>query len=177
MACDLLTVDTARLSRLWVLFFIEVGDRRVHLAGVTANPDNQWVTQQARQIVDELPGHTRFLVRDRDAKFSRSFDAVFASEDIATIRTPPGAPRANAFAERWVRSLRRECLDNVIILGRRHLEAVVADYVDHYNTHRPHRSLDQQPPRPAPPETTRAGPARVIRRQRLGGISEYRLVA
>ena len=160
-----------------MLFFIELDSRRVHLAGVTTNPDNQWVTQQGRQLVESLAGPIRFLVRDRDTKFSRAFDAVFASESVATIRTPPGAPQANAFAERWVRSLRRECLDNVIILSRRHLEAVLADYVDHYNTHRPHRSLGQQPPQPTTAAVTRAGPTRVIRRQRAGGINEYRLVA
>jgi putative transposase len=180
LACDFFTVETLWLTRLYVLFFIEVDSRRVHLAGVTAHPNGVWVTQQARNLVmglgQALPTR-RFLIRDRDAKFSGPFDEVFASEGTRVIRTPVRAPQANACAERWVGTVRRECLDWVLIFGRRHLEAVLRVYVDHYNSHRPHRSLALRPPEPV----SRAGDRcsvladlRVRRRDRLGGlIHEY----
>ena len=150
LACDFFTVDTVLLRRLYVLFFIELDTRKVYVAGVTAHPTGAWVIQQARNLSYELAQRSRpvkFLIRDRDTKFTAGFDEVFRSEGIRTIRTPIRAPRANAFAERFVGTIRRECLDRMLIFGRRHLEAVVHEYVEHYNSHRPHRSLGQLPPR------------------------------
>jgi len=164
-----------------VLFVIEVASRRVQVLGVTAHPMGEWVTQQAHNLfmaVDDRVGRFRFLVRDRDAKFTAAFDAVFAAEAIEVLRTPVRAPRANAYAERWVGTVRREVLDRMLILGCRQLEAVLAEYVAHYNGHRPHRALGQAPPLgPAePPVVVPAG--RVLRRDRLGGlIHEYGQVA
>lgn len=180
IACDLLTIDTVFLRRFFVLFFIEIETRRVHLAGVTSNPDASWVTQQARNLVgrwDTFP--FRFLVRDRDSKYAGGFDEVFASEGTRVIRTPIKAPRANAFAERFVGTLRRECLDRILIFGRRHLDVVLRAYVTHYDGHRPHRSLDMSPPAPqSPPVTAGAPPSSVIRRDVLGGlIHEYERAA
>ena len=151
IASDFFTVETLWLGRLYVLFFIEIGTRRVHLAGCSANPDGRWTTQQARQptwSLAERPQPIRFLIHDRDSKFSRACDNVFRSEDIEIIRTPFRAPNANAFAERWVRTVRRDCLDWLLITSRKQLEHVLRVYVDHYNRHRPHRALDLTPPAP-----------------------------
>ena len=131
LECDFLTVDTLFLKRFYVLFFIELATRRVHLAGVTTNPDGRWVTQQARNLLMQLDDEgvrPRFLVRDRDSKFTREFDEVFRSEGIRVIKAPVRAPKARAHAERWVGSVRRECLDRLLIVGRRHLQHVVATY-------------------------------------------------
>jgi putative transposase len=181
VACDFLTVDTVWLRRLYVLFFIELGSRRVHFGGVTANPHERWVTQQARNLVMTLAQRERpvhVLVRDRDSKFTRGFDEVFRSEGIRVIRTPVRAPRAKAHAERWVGSLRRECLDRILILGRRQLELVVRAYIGHHNEHRPHRSLEQRPPLAKPPPAERLPPNQVGRRDRHGGlIHEYYAIA
>jgi hypothetical protein len=149
LACDFFTVDTVLLRRLYLLFFIEVDTRRIHLAGVTAHPVGEWATQQARNLVWALSERSRaakFLLRDRDAKFAASFDEVFCTEGVRTIKAPVQAPRANAFAERFVGTVPRECLDRLLIFGRRHLEQVLAKYLVHYNEHRPHRALDQQAP-------------------------------
>ena len=183
IACDFLTVDTVLLRRLYVLVFIELATRRAYIAGVTANPTGAWTTQQARNIIgaftDERDTPIRFLIRDRDSKFTTAFDEVFQSEDIRIVRSPARAPKANAIAERLVGTLRRECLDRLLIVNRRHLERVLQAYVDHYNHHRPHRSLDQRPPAlpsavPRPP----GDPANVHRRDRLGGlIHEYEIAA
>ena len=179
-ATDFFTVETIRLKTLYVLFFIELSTRRVHPAGVTAHPDSAWVTQQARNLaIDKRLSGVRFLLRDRDAKFSGPFDAVLRAEGVRVIRTPVRAPRANAFAERFVGTVRRECLDHVLIYGRRHLERVLQTYVAHYLDERPHRGL-----RLAVPAGTRAPQARratqtpVERRDVLGGlIHEYRRAA
>jgi putative transposase len=180
LACDFVTVDTVFLRRLFVLFFIEIETRRVHLAGVTSNPEGFWVTQQARNLVvrwDSVP--FGFLIRDRDSKYAGGFDDVLASEGTEVIRTPIRAPLANAFAERFVGTLRRECLDRTLIFGCRHLESVLQSFIAHYNGHRPHRSLDMNPPAPRPPSVTFDAPSgSVIRRDVLGGlIHEYERAA
>jgi putative transposase len=181
LAVDFFTVDTVFLKRLYVLFVIEVATRRVHVLGVTAHPSGEWVAQQARNLLmalDDRGSRFRFLVRDRDAKFTAVFDAVFAAEAIQVLITPVRAPRANAYAERWVGTVRREVLDRMLIFGCRQLRAVLAEYLDHYNGHRPHRALGQAPPLgPAePPVVLPAG--NVARRDRLGGlIHEYAQVA
>jgi putative transposase len=143
--------------------------------------NERWVTQQARNLVLTLAEQerpVRFLVRDRDSKFTRGFDEVFRSEGIRVIRTPVRAPEAKAHAERWVGSLRRECLDRLLILGRRQLERVVRAYIRHHNEHRPHRSLEQRPPLAKPPPTAQLPPTQIGRRDRLGGlIHEYYPIA
>ena len=180
IACDFFTVETLWLGRLYVLFFLELGTRRVHLAGCTPNPDGAWTVQQARQLAWSLPERARpmrFLIRDRDSKFSRAFDEVFRTEGVEIIRTPYRAPNANAFAERWVGTVRRDCLDWLLITSRRQLERVLCVYVEHYNTHRPHRALDLKPPVPVPGlHLVDPRPIdQLQRRQRLGGlINEYR---
>jgi len=181
LAIDFAHVDTVCLRRLYVLVVIEHGRRRVHLAGITAHPTGAWITQQARNLLMDLGDRAdrfRFLIRDRDSKFTTAFDAVFAGADIRIIRTPPQAPRANAIGERFIGTLRRECLDHILIAGPRHLDIVLREYVQHFNTHRPHRSLDQRPPAgDAPPPRPGAG-IRVLRRDRLGGlVHEYLQVA
>jgi putative transposase len=171
MACDFFTVETAWLRTLYVLFFIEHGSRRVRLAGVTANPDGVWMRQQARNLtVEERLHNVRFLLHDRDAKFSGPFDEIVRGDGVRVIKTPVGAPQANAIAERWVRSVRNECLDHVLVFGRRHLEQILCNYVTHYNVERPHRSVDLAPPvasrepRGSPPASS------VLRRDVLGGV-------
>jgi putative transposase len=180
LAVDFAHVDTVLLRRLYVLVVIEHSTRRVHLAGITAHPTGAWVTQQARNLLMDLGDRAeqfRFLIRDRDSKFSPAFDAVFSGTDIRIIRTPVRAPRANAIAERFIGTLRRECLDHLLIAGPRHLAVVLQEFVEHYNTHRPHRSLDQHPPagRTPPPSGAMIRP---LRRDRLGGlVHEYVHVA
>jgi putative transposase len=180
LAVDFAHVDTVFLRRLYVLVVIEHGCRRVHIAGITAHPTGGWVTQQARNLLMDFGDRAeqlRFLIRDRDSKFTAAFDAVFAGADIRIIRTPIRAPRANAIAERFIGTLRRECLDHMLIIGRHHLAVVLREFVEHYNTHRPHRSLDQHPPagRTSPPSGATVRP---LRRDRLGGLlREYLQVA
>jgi putative transposase len=162
---------------------LELDSRRVYLAGVTANPNGGWVTQQARNlllVLGDRRRRVRFVLRDHDAKFSRSFDAVFCSEGAEVLLTPVQAPNANAYAERWIRTVRAECLDWLLIVGRGHLEQVLRVYVQHYNAHRPHRALQLQPPDPAVGLTLTGmdQPARVRRRDLLGGlVHEYRQAA
>ncbi len=183
VACDFFTVDTIWLRRLYVLFFIELDTRRVHLAGVTANPNATWVTQQARNLMLHLEEHgrrARFLIRDRDAKFCRAFDDVFRSEGADVVWTPVRAPNANACAERWIRTIRAECLDWLLIVGREHLKRVLRVYVDHYNRHRPHRARGLRPPDPPAPVqlVSRGQRDHVHRRDLLGGLlHEYRRAA
>jgi putative transposase len=177
VACDFFCVETVRLKALYVLFFIELSTRKVHLAGVTANPNSAWVTQQARNlaIADRL-ARTRFLIRDRDAKYSGRFDEVFRSEGVRVIRTPIRSPRANAFAERFVRTVRGECLDHILVWNERHLRRALNEYVSHYNTERPHRGLSLQTPSPRP--TLNHTDGEMVRVDRLGGlIHEYRRIA
>ncbi len=153
----------------------------MHLAGITAHPTGEWVTQQARNLLMNLEDHAdafKFLIRDRDAKFTSAFDAVFTAVGERIITTPVRAPRTNAIAERWIASAHRECLDRMLITGERHLRLVLNEYTDHYNLYRPHRALQQNPPsgRPHPPAL--GANARVLRRDRLGGlIREYAQVA
>jgi putative transposase len=179
IACDFFTVETLWLGRLYVLFFLELGSRRVHVAGCTANPDGSWTAQQARQLawsLSERATPARFLIHDRDSKFTRAFDEVFRSEGVEIIRTPFRAPQANAFAERWVGTVRRDCLDWLLISSRRQLERVLRVYVDHYNTHRPHRALGLTAPTPGPRLrlVSPGPPDQLRRRDRLGGlIHEY----
>jgi len=183
IACDFFTVETVLLKRIYVLFFIELGTRRVHLAGSTSTPSGTWVVQQARNLAIERADRReplRFLLHDRDAKFSAAFDEVFRTEGVAVIRTPVQAPNANAHAERWVRTVREECLDWLLIVGRRQLERVLRTYVDHYNEKRPHRALGLVAPHP-PDELMRvpvASPLQLRRRDRLGGLlHEYERAA
>jgi putative transposase len=166
---------------VYVLFAIEVATRRVHVLGVTPHPVGEWVAQQARNLVMNLEvdiGRFRFVLRDRDIKFTAAFDAVFAAEGIQMLHTPVRAPRANAYAERWVGTVRREMLDRMLIFGCRQLRSVLAEYTDHYNLHRPHRALGQAPPL-GPSQPPAVGPAAtVVRQDRLGGlIHEYAQVA
>jgi putative transposase len=177
LACDFFTVETISPRRFYVLFFIELESRRVHLAGCTRNPSGAWVTQQARNLsFTGLFERVRFLIHDRDSKFCASFDEVFRSEGIQVVHTPIRAPQANAYAERFVRTVRAECLDWLLIVGRRHLETVLRSYTAHYNRERPHRGLALQPPEPATASQQQNG--KIERRDRLGGlIHEYHRAA
>ena len=175
LACDFLTVDTAFLRRLYVLFFISLETRRIEYVACSSNPDGRWVAQQGRNLVMQLGDEQpfRFLIHDRDAKFSQGFDEVFRSEGIKVIRTPVQTPNANAHAERWVRTLRADCLDRILIFGHRHLEHVLRSHHRHYNAHRPHRALRLRPPDGCEP-TPRGATDRLRRRDLLGGlIHEY----
>jgi transposase InsO family protein len=182
LAVDFFTVETMWLQRLYVLFFIELGTRRVHVSGCTPNPTAEWVTQQARQLtwtMAERSASFHFLIRDRNQKFTGGFDEVFRSTGLEIIRTPFRSPHANGVAERFVRTVRSECLERLLILNDQHLDRVLDIFVAHYNGHRPHRALTLTPPSPTRPLSAPAwGEARVQRRDRLGGvIHEYVLAA
>ncbi len=178
LAVDFFIVETVWLKTLYVLFFLEIGSRRVHLAGCTAHPSADWVVQQARNLSWKIADggfRPRFVLRDRDTKFTRAFDDVFRSEGVQIVRLPVRAPRANSFAERWVGTARREVLDHLLIFGRRHLEGVLREFVRHYQEARPHQGLGQQIPCP-PPALARQPPpgGSIVRNDRLGGlIHEY----
>jgi putative transposase len=188
VATDFFSVDTLRLERLYVLFFIELGRRRVWITGVTAHPHALWVTQQARNVTGDIVDEgitAKFLVRDRDTKYVAGFDEVFRSKGAQILRTPYRTP--NAFAERFVRTIRAECLDHLLIVNARHLERVLHSYARHYNQHRPHQGISQEIPRPTP-SAPFGSPARgqnppshlrhIRRHDRLGGlIHEYDLAA
>ena len=179
VACDFFSVDTISLRRLYVLFFIHHGSRRVFLAGITTNPTWAWVTQCARNATADLCDagiDVEFLLRDRDAKFAPAFDAVWQGEGARIVRSPVRAPNANAIAERWVRTVRSECTDRLLIVNERHLRRVLERYVSHYNQHRPHRGLAMHAPYPRgnAASSTPARTTRVRRHEVLGGlINEY----
>jgi putative transposase len=177
LASDFFTVYSLWGATLYVLFFIELSTRRVHVAGCTARPDSEWVTQQARNLwvcLEDRAKRVRFLIHDRDAKYGGDFDVVFRASGVEVIRTPVKAPRANAFAERWVKTVKSECLDWLLIVGPRHLQAILQDYADHYNFGRPHRGLEFRRPEPHPRPRHPVPAANVRRRTRLGGLlSEY----
>ena len=182
VACDFFTVDTALLRRCYVLFFIDIPTRRVLSAGVTANPTGAWTTQAARNLFlrygDQITS-ARALLRDRGTQFIDSCDEILCTEGLKVLKAPVGAPVANAFAERWIGSIRREFLDRTIIWSQRQLERLTIDYIDHYNQHRPHRSLNQRPPMaPAPSLDTHPHQLQVTRSTRCDGlINEYRHAA
>ena len=172
VAADFFSLDTIFFKRLYVLIYVHLATRRVLLASCTAAPNHDWVTQQVRNLcwkLEEVGIGLRFVIHDRDRKFAPQADRVFRSAGAPVIATPLMAPRANAYAERWIGSCRRECLDRILILNQRHLEAVLGEYCLHFNQERPHRSLGLRPP------ASRGDPipqisGRVERRTRLGGL-------
>jgi putative transposase len=168
------------LRWLYVLFVMEIETRAVHILGVTTHPTGAWTAQQARNLLMDLgerASNFRFLIRDRDSKFIAAFDEVFSGNGTRVIKTPVRSSRANSYAERFVGTLRRECLDHVLILGERHLREVLAEYAWHYNGHRPHQAMRQEPPLRRPGHVVDIT-ARIERRQVLDGlISEYRRAA
>jgi putative transposase len=183
LACDFFTVDCAvTLQRVYAFFVMEVGSRYVHVLGVTSHPDGAWTIQQARNLLMDLGERTecfRFLIRDRAGQFTDAFDAVFATAGIEVVKIPPRSPRANAYAERWVGTVRSEVTDRMLIVGQRHLRAVLNEYVAHYNQHRPHRARNLSPPfSPVSPPVAEPGKQTIQRRRILGGlISEYHQAA
>ena len=184
LACDFFSVDTVWLRRLYVLVFLSVGSRRIEYVACTRKPDTAWILQQARNLLMELDDRerrVRFLIHDRDDKFPRAFDALLATADIKVIRTPVQAANANAHMERWIGSARRECLDRLLIVGRRQLEHTLRVYIHYYNRRRPHRALNLKPPDasvPSSPQTESPQTLRVNRHDLLGGlIHDYELAA
>jgi transposase InsO family protein len=150
LACDLFHLDTITLRWLYAFFVIEHASRRVHILGVTAHPTGAWIAQQARNLTmdldDDADQRFRFLIRDRDTRFTTAFDTVFTAINIKILRTPVRAPRANAIAERFVGTIRRELLDRLLIINQRHAARALREYQQHYNHHRPHRTLGQAAP-------------------------------
>jgi putative transposase len=184
LAVDFVHVDTVLLQRVYALILIEHGTRRVHLAGITAHPDSAWTAQAARNLLMNLGRRVTtvtFLIRDRAGQFTGSFDAVFTAEGIRILLSPPQAPRANAICERIIGTLRRELLDRLLIINEHHLRQVLTEYLEHYNTARPHRGLGQLTPAQAdtrPPEPVNLEEHRIRRKQVLGGLThEYHVAA
>lgn len=171
LATDFFTVETITLKTLYALFFIELGTRRVHFSGVTLHPNQLWTTQHARDLLWEIGGSDpsfRFLIHDNDKKFSSMFDTIFLSEGFHVIHTPYCAPNANAFAERWIRSVKEECLDHILIINTAHLRRVLIEYTnDYYNIARPHQGVNQQTPLPRGQPSTSGS---IHKRKILGGI-------
>ena len=170
LACDFFVVETIWLKTLYCFFLIELDTRCVHLAGVTEHPNGHWVTQQARNtllLLEDQKSDFVGLIRDNDSKFTDAFDTVFEDEDIHIICTPFRAPNANAFSERWIRSVRQECLDKILVLSEGHLWRVLKEYQTYYNTRRPHQSLEQQSPIERPEPETKG---LIQKRKILGGI-------
>ena len=181
---DFLHVDTVLLRRIYALIAVEHGSRRAHLIGVSAHPTGAWTTQAARNLLMDLADRVTtitLLLRDRDSRFTTALDAVFAADDIRILLSPPRAPRANAICERMIGTLRRELLDKVLIVNERHLRRILSDYLHHFNTARPHRTLGQLAPAQAetgPPRVVNLADCQVRRRPILDGvICEYYLAA
>jgi putative transposase len=184
LAVDFVHVDTVLLKRIYALIAVEHGSRRAHLVGVTAHPTGEWATQAARNLMMDLADRAtsvKFLLRDRDSRFTRSFDAIFAADSIQILTSPPGAPRANAICERLIGTLRRELLDRMLIVNERHLCRILTIYLHHFNTTRPHRTLGQLAPLQAetgPPHVINMAGYQVHRRPILDGLtSEYHIAA
>jgi putative transposase len=183
LAADFFHVDTVLLRRIYALIIIEHGTRRVHLAGITANPDGAWTAQAARNFLmdlGQLTASIKFLIRDRAGQFTGSFDAVFTAEGIKILASPPQAPKANAICERVIGTLRRELFDRLLIVNEHHLRRVLTEYLRHYNTARPHRSLGQLAPAQAHTRSPEINLAehRIRRKQVLGGLThEYQIAA
>jgi transposase InsO family protein len=182
VACDFACVDTVGLRRYYLLFFIDIQTRRVFYAGITTHPTGTWTTQAARNLFlrhGETLAGCKALVRDRGSQFTASFDEILRTQGINVLKTPVRTPVANAFAERWIGTLRRELLDRTLVWNRQQLERIVVDYIDHYNEHRPHRSLDQRSPCPPVPSPIGAPRNTAVRRSRRcdGLIHEYRHAA
>ncbi|HUK68955.1 MAG TPA: integrase core domain-containing protein [Streptosporangiaceae bacterium] len=183
LAVDFVHVDTVLLRRLYALIVIEHGTRRVHLAGITANPDGAWTAQAARNYLMDLGARVtlvKFLIRDRAGQFTRSSDAAFTAAGIRILASPPQAPRANAICERMIGTLRRELFDRSLIVNERHLRQVLTEYPRHYNAARPHRALGQFAPAQAhaPPPQINLAEHRIRRKQVLGGLTnEYQIAA
>ena len=176
LSCDFLHVDTVFLKRLYVFFVMEIETRRVHILGISANPTGVWTAQQARNLLMDLGERSdrfKFLIRDRDSKFTSVFDDVFAGNGVRIIKTPVRSPRANSHAERYVGTLRRECLDHLLIHGERHLRQILIEYAQHYNDHRPHQAREQRAPLYEPGKAIDLT-TRIKRRQTVQGlINEY----
>ena len=183
IAADFFHIDTITGKRLYALAFLEHGNRKLHITGVTAHPTAQWAVRQARNLTADLGSRVdslRFVLRDRDSKYTGAFDAVFEAEGIDVLLSAPRAPRMNAHCERVIGTIRREALDHVLVINEAHARRVLTEYQQHYNNHRPHRSRDQRPPGAAEwqPDRSVGVPGKLLRTRVLGGvINQYRYAA